>query len=346
MFKFNEEMNSVVRDSIKSRGNHHDIKQEELQRKKILLGNIQNQMYMHKDNLKKEKEKQTKEEQAYLNGIENFYPFGRGGGGAPNRDKNGNIITNRRRLISDPKYQHVSINVDDDYYEVWNQQKPGITRFTNSPDKKNSNTTLNNSNNINYPQTDLTKIGGFTNNYQNIYQDQYTNPPSQSTAHFGGNQSYQGQDYILQGQGMQGIQGGLDQRNSSYGQGINQGQGGIPQGQTGFGQVYDQNQGGANYGNDQNQGVYGQGYDHNQGGGYVQPPQYQGSFGPPQGNGHNFSFNPNNKNNLNNFQQGNYEISVSYGNDEINQDKKQRDLLDYKSFLQRQIYEKEGNFLI
>ena len=51
------------------------------------------------------------------------YPFGRGGGGAPNRDKSGNVITNRRVLISDPKYNFASINVDDDYNEVWRREK-------------------------------------------------------------------------------------------------------------------------------------------------------------------------------------------------------------------------------
>ena len=51
-----------------------------------------------------------------------FYPFGRGGGGAPNRDKSGNINANRRGLISNPKYNFASINVDDDYDDVWNKE--------------------------------------------------------------------------------------------------------------------------------------------------------------------------------------------------------------------------------
>ena len=51
------------------------------------------------------------------------YPFGRGSGGAPIRDKSGNIVTSRRALISDPKYNLAQINVDDDYYDIWDKEK-------------------------------------------------------------------------------------------------------------------------------------------------------------------------------------------------------------------------------
>jgi hypothetical protein len=57
----------------------------------------------------------------------------RGGGGAPLRDKNGQILTSRKALISDMKYQHFNVNVDDDYHEVWNKGrgKAGLTNFIN-----------------------------------------------------------------------------------------------------------------------------------------------------------------------------------------------------------------------
>lgn len=41
-------------------------------------------------------------------------------------------MTSRKALISDPKYQHFSINVDDDYNDVWSKNKQyGLVNFVN-----------------------------------------------------------------------------------------------------------------------------------------------------------------------------------------------------------------------
>ena len=80
--------------------------------------------------------RKRQEDEKYLKEMENFFPFGRGGGGAPIRDKNGQIVTSRRALISDPKYNLMNINVDDDYNEVWNKEKKyGLMNFKNSSAK-------------------------------------------------------------------------------------------------------------------------------------------------------------------------------------------------------------------
>lgn len=152
---FNSQMNNIVRNQIISRGKEPTLnqtnlhsnnynnspnsslgKQEESIRKKMLLENIQEQMLMHSENNKNNKQKKYQDDLAYLNNIKNYYPFGRGGAGAPNRDKNGNVITNRRRLISDPKYQHYNIQYNDDYDEVWNSSKPGVATFASEERKK------------------------------------------------------------------------------------------------------------------------------------------------------------------------------------------------------------------
>lgn len=63
-------------------------------------------------------------------------------------------MTNRRALISDPKYQHFSINVDDDYHDVWNQKKQyGQINFVgkeNGPFNKTYNESNNSFNNGNF----------------------------------------------------------------------------------------------------------------------------------------------------------------------------------------------------
>ena len=51
------------------------------------------------------------------------YPFGRGGGGAPNRNKKGDVQAFRRNLISDMRYNQSDINVDDDFDEVRRTRK-------------------------------------------------------------------------------------------------------------------------------------------------------------------------------------------------------------------------------
>ena len=95
-----------------------DIKANERQRKKILLENIQSQINIRKkaklEELQKEKEEDTK----YLKEMIEKYPFGRSGGGAPIRNKKGEVSAFRRNLISDKKYNQYGINIDDDFDEI------------------------------------------------------------------------------------------------------------------------------------------------------------------------------------------------------------------------------------
>ena len=126
----NLDMNQYVRQELKSRGVHYargnsprSIKFEEIVKKRALLNNIQNQISLTKSTKLEELKKKREEDAKYLKDMVLCYPFGRGGGGAPNRDKSGNIVTHRRNLISDPKYNFASINVDDDYNEVWVKKK-------------------------------------------------------------------------------------------------------------------------------------------------------------------------------------------------------------------------------
>ena len=85
-------------------------------KKRIFLDSIQQQIIRQHENKNVVRQNKIKEDLDYLNGLKNNYPFGRGGAGAPNRDKDGNILTNQTRLISDPKYQHYNIVVNDDYH--------------------------------------------------------------------------------------------------------------------------------------------------------------------------------------------------------------------------------------
>ena len=119
-------LNEWVRNDLVARGLHvgrsvvspRSIRMSQLDRKKTLLENIQAQINLKKRNKLEELNKRKQEDAKYLQDMVIFYPFGRGGGGAPNRDKSGNVIAYRRALISDPKYNFASINVDDDYDEV------------------------------------------------------------------------------------------------------------------------------------------------------------------------------------------------------------------------------------
>ena len=111
-----------MKSDLESRGLHvgrsispRSIRLSNLDRKKTLLENIQAQINLKKRTKLEELNKRKQEDAKYLQDMVIFYPFGRGGGGAPNRDKSGNVITYRRALISDPKYNFASINVDDDY---------------------------------------------------------------------------------------------------------------------------------------------------------------------------------------------------------------------------------------
>ena len=147
------------------------IRMEELEKKKTLLNNIQSQINLTRQNKMEQMNKNKEEDAKYLRDMMVYYPFGKGGGGAPIRDKSGNIVTNRRSLISDPKYNLASINVDDDYYEVYDKEKR-IGRYYNY-----GNNNVNNNNN-NYNQQ-LSNTGnnfrGMNYNNNNNMQDPYSN---------------------------------------------------------------------------------------------------------------------------------------------------------------------------
>jgi hypothetical protein len=96
-----------------------DIKADERRRKKILLNNIQAQINLRKKTKLEELEKEKEEDKKYLKEMFEQYPFGRGGGGAPVRNKKGEVVAFRRNLISDYKYNQSGINIDDDFDEVW-----------------------------------------------------------------------------------------------------------------------------------------------------------------------------------------------------------------------------------
>lgn len=326
----NEEMNSIVRDTVKSRGNHSDIKQEEMIKKKILLENIQQQIVLKKENMQKIKKDKIKEEQNYLNDIATSYPFGRSGAGAPNRDREGNILTNRRRLISDPKYQHFNINVNDDYDEVWNNKKPGILRFINSPDKsgkKQSNDQHNNQNNeTNFPDNNQnnqqfynrinlnqhnnpynveTNRNNFNNN-NNSYP--YTNIQNKSNEF---NSNYHQNDYNNFGMNSNFSNNNNlntnDYNNRNYQQEIKNNT-----------DTYSNNYQDYNY-NDQNENKYFQ-----------------------NNNQIDNNFNSNINKNMSSMPIPNtYEISLSYGNNEIDPDIRRNNTLNYRGFLLNQMREKE-----
>ena len=126
----NQEMNNYFRTELKSRGINltrgnsiQNIREQERERKKALRDNIESQIALSKQTKLEELMRKRKEDEQYLKDMEICFPFGRGGGGAPVRDKNGSVVATRRALISDPKYNLVQINVDDDYYDVWGRDK-------------------------------------------------------------------------------------------------------------------------------------------------------------------------------------------------------------------------------
>ena len=151
----NTGLNEWVRNDLESRGLHirrsvnspRSIRMFQMDRKKTLLDNIQAQINLKNRTKLEELNKRKQEDAKYLQDMVIFYPFGRGGGGAPNRDKSGNVLTYRRALISDPKYNFASINVDDDYDEVWNKEKR-IGRFYKNPNGNNNNYIENNNQNM------------------------------------------------------------------------------------------------------------------------------------------------------------------------------------------------------
>jgi len=150
-------LNKWVKNDLNSLGLHvgrsnspNTIRISHRDKKKLLLENIQAQINLRKKTKLEELNKRKQEDAKYLQDMVIFYPFGRGGGGAPNRDKSGNINANRRGLISNPKYNFASINVDDDYDDVWNKEKRIGRFYKNSNEFSNINNNINNEENISY----------------------------------------------------------------------------------------------------------------------------------------------------------------------------------------------------
>ncbi|MCQ2820047.1 MAG: hypothetical protein MJ252_22500 [archaeon] len=135
----NQGIDQVVRNTLKSRGINfarmqtpEQVKVNDREKKKELLDNIQAQLTLNKRTKYEELLRKRKEDEKYLQDMNTCFPFGRGGGGAPIRNKDGKIVTTRRYLISDPKYNLSSIQVDDDYDDVWcKDRKFGMTEFKN-----------------------------------------------------------------------------------------------------------------------------------------------------------------------------------------------------------------------
>ena len=207
----NNGMNDYVRKELSSHGMNNlrspsprQIRMEEQERKKILLNNIQSQINLTKKTKLEELKKRQEEDAKYLKDMVVCFPFGRGGGGAPIRDKSGNIITNRRALISDPKYNLAQINVDDDYYEVWDKEKR-IGRYY-----RNNGNNNNNFNNNQQLSNTAQNFGGIDmNNNQNVYDPQQnvgrpysTNPRPMNNNNYnnGGNYSMQDNNNMNNGQ--------------------------------------------------------------------------------------------------------------------------------------------------
>ena len=207
----NNGMNDYVRKELSSHGMNNlrspsprQIRMEEQERKKILLNNIQSQINLTKKTKLEELKRRQEEDAKYLKDMVVCFPFGRGGGGAPIRDKSGNIITNRRALISDPKYNLAQINVDDDYYEVWDKEKR-IGRYY-----RNNGNNNNNFNNNQPLSSTAQNFGGMDmNNNQNFYDPQQnvgrpysTNPRPMNNNNYnnGGNYSMQDNNNMNNGQ--------------------------------------------------------------------------------------------------------------------------------------------------
>ena len=186
----NSGMNEYVRQELKSRGvnlgrgnSPRSIKFAEMEKKKTLLNNIQNQINLTKSTKLEELKKRQEEDAKYLKDMVICYPFGRGGGGAPNRDKSGNVVTHRRALISDPKYNFASINVDDDYNEVWGKEKR-IGRYYKNESQYND---YNNTNNNNYNNTNNNYNNNIPLNYNNSSVNLNNNYNDMNNVNYNGN---------------------------------------------------------------------------------------------------------------------------------------------------------------
>ena len=173
----NNGMNEYVRKELSSHGlnlrspSPSQIRREEQERKKMLLNNIQSQINLTKKTKLEELRKRQEEDAKYLKDMVVCFPFGRGGGGAPIRDKSGNIVTNRRALISDPKYNLAQINVDDDYYDVWDKEKR-IGRYYRNNAQMNGNNNNNYNNNNQQLSNTAQNFGGMNMNNQGEYNNQ------------------------------------------------------------------------------------------------------------------------------------------------------------------------------
>ena len=195
-------MNDYVKRELSSHGLNlrtpAQIRIEEQERKKMLLNNIQSQINLTKKTKLEELRKRQEEDAKYLKDMVVCFPFGRGGGGAPIRDKSGNIITTRRALISDPKYNLAQINVDDDYYDVWDKEKR-IGRYYRS----GSQTNINN-NNMNQPLSNTTQNYPNQNYFdnQNVGRPYSTNPRVLNTNNYNNNTGQMMNNYYPQNNNM------------------------------------------------------------------------------------------------------------------------------------------------
>ena len=147
-----------------------DIKENERERKKILLDNIQTQINLRRKTKLEELEKQKEEDVKYLKEMIEGYPFGRGGGGAPNRNKKGDVQAFRRNLISDMRYNQSDINVDDDFDEVRRTKK--------NYNFKNDNININNNINDNKYNPLQKSFSNFNNYKINNNINKYNNMSS------------------------------------------------------------------------------------------------------------------------------------------------------------------------
>jgi len=156
-----------------------DIKADERRRKKILLNNIQAQINLRKKTKLEELQKEKEEDKKYLKEMFEQYPFGRSGGGAPVRNKKGEVVAVRRNLISDYKYNQFGINVDDDFDEIRGKRKNNVDNNINLNNRytpyqrpfstinvNNNNSNFNSNNNYN-----MSSSYDFNNNNYNYNND-------------------------------------------------------------------------------------------------------------------------------------------------------------------------------
>ena len=163
-----------------------DIKADERRRKKILLNNIQAQINLRKKTKLEELEKEKEEDKKYLKEMFEQYPFGRGGGGAPVRNKKGEVVAFRRNLISDYKYNQSGINIDDDFDEVWGKRKNNnnvdnninLNNLNNRYNPNNrpfSTINLNSNNNNNFSNNNYNMSSSYDFNNSNNYNNDLDN---------------------------------------------------------------------------------------------------------------------------------------------------------------------------